>query len=397
MENSDYTVFTLLYQESYRICFGRLMDTSLTETESKLFAQRIFESTGLTIGWRSLKNYSVSILSNDAAKKENPSIATLDTLARFVKSAPFTNEIARKRDENHHPYWFSYRAAASQINTTELIEAVAENKSKTKKSYPAFGGLVFTLCIVGIVIYFLNTSVQPHSFTDNFEHTSDSLLIANGWTLKDKNPAYWSKHQNKNSALTLYTIEGDNWPDTSFSTPRIQNLLLRALPFECFTAELQLSGFVPAAEWQQTGILLLQDTTLNSSSMRLSLGYNDYFGGYHRSNEIITQAVYSPGSKVKPEEIAHYPVLVIDSAVKISALFDNLKYSALRIEKQGNHYRFLYAGGLQPNTAFKEVAVKNISFTPKYIALFACKGYHTKAAVISAVIKQFSVQQLNCE
>jgi len=49
---------------------------------------QVFERTGLTIGWKSLKNYSFFVLAGSSRKQENPSAATLDTMARYVLDAP---------------------------------------------------------------------------------------------------------------------------------------------------------------------------------------------------------------------------------------------------------------------------------------------------------------------
>ena len=109
MDNPDFLIFTVLFKEAYQKCFGDAMKSPLTETESKLLCNHILDKTGLSVGWKSVKNYSIFI--NDAAsgKQENPSVATMDTLARYVLNAPYTSEIQRKDNESHYPYWFLYK------------------------------------------------------------------------------------------------------------------------------------------------------------------------------------------------------------------------------------------------------------------------------------------------
>lgn len=54
------------------------------------------------------KNYSAFVLHSGTTKPENPSTATLDTLARYLVGAPATTEVQRKREGVHFGYWFRY-------------------------------------------------------------------------------------------------------------------------------------------------------------------------------------------------------------------------------------------------------------------------------------------------
>src|ERR1700749_1653827 len=109
MNDFDFLVFVDLFREAYAKCFGHALNSALTETESKLFCNHLLDKTGLSIGWKSVKNYSIFINDANAGKQENPSVATMDTLARYVLAAPYTSEIQRKNDESHYPYWFLYK------------------------------------------------------------------------------------------------------------------------------------------------------------------------------------------------------------------------------------------------------------------------------------------------
>jgi len=106
MDNLDNLTFAALFKEAYAKCFGPAIKNPLTETESKIFCNKILELTGLSVGWKSAKNYSIFIMDAETGKQENPSAATLDTFARYVLGAPYTTEIQRKNNENHYPYWF---------------------------------------------------------------------------------------------------------------------------------------------------------------------------------------------------------------------------------------------------------------------------------------------------
>jgi hypothetical protein len=106
MNELDFLVFTDLFKAAYEKCFAQAIKNPMTETESKVFCNKVLEQTGLSIGWKSIKNYSFFIIDANSAKSENPSVATLDTLSRYVLSAPYTNEIQRKNNEGHHPLVF---------------------------------------------------------------------------------------------------------------------------------------------------------------------------------------------------------------------------------------------------------------------------------------------------
>jgi transcriptional regulator with XRE-family HTH domain len=105
----DQLLFNRLFREAYRRYFSRELKEPLTEAEGKIFCVDIEEKTGLVIGFKSMKNYSLYLTSETTGRRENPSLATLDTLARYVLNAPPTSEQDRKRDEGHYPYWYLYQ------------------------------------------------------------------------------------------------------------------------------------------------------------------------------------------------------------------------------------------------------------------------------------------------
>lgn len=387
MTTSDFSVFAALFKEAYQKCFGRHLTDIIPETESKIFCNNVEEQTGLTIGWKSVKNYSIFILDGNAAKQENPSTATLDTLARYVLKAPRISEIQRKNNESHHPYWFLYRKQFQQ--TVQQQTAI----KPTGKVVVLLAGLA-TVLILALFIY---PRSATRSFTDTFRDVSDKAIANNGWFVQAKKTWYWNKKDEQPGALSLFTLNGDNWPSPD-AKPGISNLLLRKISADCFTAEIHLDNFIPRQEWQQAGILLLEDTTFTGKSIRLSLAYNDYFGGYRRPHEILVQAITYLGNGFgKPEEIAHTPVVLLnDSTRNNPVILNNLQNSALRIEKHGKTFRFLYAGGIRPNGAFKQVASQDFEIQPRYIGIFAISGFVKGTAAIPARFTYFALSTDNC-
>lgn len=387
MDNRDFVIFAVLFKDAYQKCFGNVMDGPLTETESKLLCNHILDKTGLSVGWKSVKNYSIFINNTAGEKQENPSVATMDTLARYVLNAPHTSELQRKNNESHYPYWFLYKEKfKKQIGKKRRVVSV--------NALYAFLGVILLLALLA-AIYKIAIGAKSVNFTDHFTNLNEQSMLNNGWFVKAKEVAYWNRRSEKPGDLTLFTLNGDSWPDSS-SKPIIKNLLVRTIVSDCFTAEVHLEKFIPQEEWQQAGILLMEDTTFTGKTIRLSLAYNDFFGGIKRPKEILIQAITSLGNGFgKPEEIAHKVIFHPDSAGNNSVLLQNLQNTALRIEKYGSKFRFLYSAGVKKNGAFQEVVTQDIGIKPKYIGLFAIKGF-TNSSIVPVRFKYFRLTGEEC-
>lgn len=386
MNDLDASAFVALFKEAFLKCFGHRMINSLSETESKLFAGKIFDATGLVIGSKSVKNYSSYILNSPDAKEENPSIATLDTLARYVLNIPYTDEVQRKNKESHYPYWFQYK--------NQFYRSLKEPVKKRMRVLPAIIFLVIALIITSGLIFLSYIEEKPGSFTETFQSVVEDSLISHGWLIQSKDTIYWNRRGEKPGHLGLFTLKGDNWPDSSIA-PGIKNLLLRKISGDCFTAEIRLSDFIPTQNWQQAGVLLLEDTTFTGKSLRLSVAYNSFFGGYMQKPEIIIQAITSQGKGSKPEEVVHKSLFTLENKPD-SLVINNLKKSALRIEKQGKKFRLLYTAAPVENSAFKEAVSQEFAMKPKYIGIFALKGQVVTSMVIPAYFKFFSFVPEKC-
>lgn len=389
MNQTDLAAFITLFRDAYLKCFSQELNGALTETESKLLCNRVLELTGLSIGWKSVKNYSLFIADKTNGRIENPSVATLDTLARYVLGAPYTNEIERKNNESHYPWWFLYKEKL-------CITEVKPFTPKWNKTFVLFATAV--TCFIALVLWMSHIDkTEQSTFSDNFNDVSDISLVSRGWFIKDEDIPYWSKRSAAPGQLTLYTLKGDNWPDPN-NKQGIKNLLLRTVPFDCFTAEVHLNSFIPQQEWQQAGVILLEDTLLTGKSIRLSIAFNDNFGGYTRPNEILVQAITSLGNDFnRPEEIAHKAIAHWDSIKNNPIQLKTLQNLALRIEKQGKKFRFLYSEGVTDNGAFKEVVSQEIDMQPRYIGIFAIKGFKDSSATIPAHFTFFKIAGSPCQ
>jgi hypothetical protein len=343
----------------------------------------------LVIGTKSIKNYSVYVCSPDERRKENPSVASLDTLARYVMNAPLTDEIQRKQNENHHPYWFDYRRKYIQARPADskLVYPTL------RKAAAIFISLLFITVVVTLIFKVIYTGSD--NVVDNFNAANDSLIVA-GWNVVNIDTAYWKKRGEKEGHLTLYTLVGDNWPGPK-NDARIKNLMVRPFDANCFVTEIHLREFFPQQNWQQAGILLSEDPTFSEKVVRFSLSYNDFFGGYKKQPEIILQAVTSTerGKLIKPEEIIHLPIFVVEDG-KEDLVRQNLEKASLRVEKKDQLYRFLYTTGSSESFAFNVAAEKKLGIRPKYIAIFAMKGLSDTEEAIPVYIDSFLLNEIPC-
>lgn len=401
MNDIDLGAFSALFQEACFKCFGHAVVSPLTETEAKLFYNKVFEATGLVIGWKSIKNYSTFLLAGSSGRSENPSVATLDTLARYVAGAPYTTEPERKAEAGHYPFWYGYRerwvggqgggSTAEQRSAPVVPAGPAIPGARSGRwVWWLAGGIVGVAVVVGLM--WILRGGKAESFRDDFHALSADSLAARGWWVSAPDTVYWNRRGDWKGGLILYTMEGDYWPD-SVHRPVIRNLLHRRIPCDCFTMEWHLNQFIPRQNWQQAGILLSEDTGFVGKSIRVSIAYNDYNGIYPRSGTILLQAITS-SSTGKPEEIAHVPLFTADSLRSNPALARDLDHSALRIEKRGDRFRILYADGILENTSFREIAVHEFSMQPHYVGLFALKGFVDSSEVVPARFTWFS---LDCE
>lgn len=390
MKDLNRPVFIDLFKKACEKCFGVPLTAPLSETDSKLLSTKIFEQTGLVIGVKSIKNYSQYVLGQHETKQENPSVATLDTFARYVLGAPYTSELQRKDKEDHHPYWFQYRRDFMAEKPTQ--ESVSAG---LKKSI-----IIFSMIVVFIVGFFLINRIMQRNrtinFIDNFNSVPADSLRSRGWILKSRDTAWWNKRNEKPGYLTLYTLKGDNW-SLGKNNANIKNLLLRKISSDCFAVETHLSEFVPEADWQQAGILLSEDSTFTGRMIRFTILYNSFFGGYQLQPEISVQVVASSNSGIqsKPEEIAQLSLFKVNPGDSLVAY--NLKTSALKIEKRGNHFRFLYIASPVESFAYKEAASADLDIKPAYVGIFAIQGWAEKENIMPVHFDSFVLTGIACD
>ena len=384
MKETDARAFAQLFQDAYQKCFATPFRTPLTESESHHFSVAITEATGHEIGGKSLRNYSQYLLGRSQGKLENPSTPTLDALARYITGAPRTQD-GGQRGKRDYGGWFRYKAALQQ----------SPHRAPPLPLALAAAALGIALLVLLFTGFPGGNRTTDRGFTDDFNDVAGNALSGRGWSVLSIDTSHWAARGARPGHLTLFTLQGDNWPQIG-AAPGIKNLLVRPVPSDCFVAELRLTGFVPQHNWQQAGLLLIEDTAFQGKSLRLSLGYNDFAGGFPGTREIIIQGVTSLGRDVtNPEEIVHQRLFVVDSATA-PLIAQNLNATALRIEKLGRRVRLLYSVGAMRNAAFKEAARTEFDMRPAYIGVFALKGAASRAEAMPVYVDAFSVTTRQC-
>ena len=352
---SENPAFARLFEDAYRRCFSTAFTAPLTESESHRLSVEIAESTGLEIGWKSLKNYSHFLLGR-TSRVENPSIATLDTLARYVAGAPPTDEERRRTRERHYPYWVRYKEGLRRAEPQPTHEGPDETRPstdaardgpQTHRSLVATEPSLLTSpalrhsrsCSRFSSSRFVRRDARSSRFADEFDDVSAAALAERGWSVHSIDSAHWAQRGAKPGHLTLFTLAGDNWPQPG-RTPVIRNLLVRPDRRECFVADVRLTSFFPRQNWQQAGLLLLEDTTFAGRSVRMSLGFNDFSGGFpatkedHRSGDHLARTGIQ-----QARGVAFINGCSSWTPPRSSLVRENLESSALRIEKRGAHLR----------------------------------------------------------
>jgi hypothetical protein len=395
MKDSERKIFINLFGEAYKKCFDATLSSPLSESDCRILSNDILEKTGLVIGQKSLRNYSLYILdeSRQRSGKENPGIATLDTLSRYVLNAPYTDEIKRKQNESHHPYWHRYKKKYATKCTI-----LSNNSSIHLKLVVSSVFSVFIIVLIILIMKLYSRNNRSIEFIDEFNSSDEDTLKKNGWIFRGYDP-FWTKRDTVPGHISLFTLNGDNWPNGD-KPAMIRNLLMRRINADCYFVEAHLSNFFPHFNWQQAGIILSEDSTLKSKMLRISISYNDYFGGYSKSPELIIQILSSSqtGNLSKPEEIAHIPLFTIEPGNE-DLIGKNLVSSALKIEKMGKHFRFLYlfSNSSDESFAFYEAASGDFDIEPKYVSLFAIQGWTNKNNYIPASFDSFRLMEISCQ
>ena len=378
--------FETLFRET---CFHFLQQDfagQLSEIEAKRLSNDIRDKTGLILGWKSLKNYSVSV--NNSGKTENPSLASLDTLARYVLQAPSTDEIARKESGSPYEYWYKYLDRQSDLKPNE------ENPRKERKKSNRTNLFLILLALAGIASwwYYLPIKRPLRSYATDFNNLKVNQLVAEQWEVLNLDSTFFNQSSMAGENLILYTLKGDN-----YEAPDIRNVMSHPVKQSCFSTEIFLRDFVPVENWQQAGLILYQNQNDLRTSIRISMVYNNFFGGYQQEDQILIQilSLHAP-NQTKPVLLKQHP-LFNNVTNDVDLVRQNLRHSAIRIVYNDGLLKVYFANGMSNIFAYQEIFVGQVAFTPDYIGLFASSGNCVEEHIIPVRIAEFKLTEGICK
>lgn len=204
-----------------------------------------------------------------------------------------------------------------------------------------------------------SSPLAPESFRDDFGHDSTGLVLQEGWYIANLDTAYWNR-PDLNNHLTLFTQQGDNWVSPG-QEPEIKNLLLREIGPGDFTATILLSGFRPTSNWQQAGILLIQD---DDNSIRVTYGYDDV--GAKKPRLVVQTVPIVDGMVLHPHTLTERPLT--EQKVYPRKIW-------LRMIREDNMYRFYYKKNFyNERWIFTRAWNAPDSFSPSQIGIGAFQG-----------------------
>ena len=272
MGSIEIPVFRALLADVYaRATGGGILPVPLSESEAKTLSQILENQVGRTISEKTLRNYVRQAHDPEAAAQLiNPSPFHLETLARYVLDWGKNGE---SRPEGT-PAWFSYRQALQEHRDITSPEKKDTRRERGFLSKPyRLKRIVLSVFFLSVLaIWVGHRSYGPQKFTEHFNHTSGSYLLARGWEVLDPDTAWLNRQLYPDSMLTLWTLPGDYW--VKEGEPRaIKNMLVRRTEGDCFSVLVYIRNFNPRQASQQVALYLMDEHLNRQSWIRLGFDY----------------------------------------------------------------------------------------------------------------------------
>jgi hypothetical protein len=134
-------------------------------------------------------------------------------------------------------------------------------------------------------------------FHEDFAAPDKNELLRHGWQLLYPDQEHW-RLPHAQGRVTLHTMRGDLWTKDQ-ERPFVPNLLARPFTRERFRVTALLTDFHPRHNWQQAGIVLLDDA---DQYVRLTVGY-DGSGAPGSTPRITIGAVFEEHGTVVAQPI----------------------------------------------------------------------------------------------
>lgn len=231
-----------------------------------------------------------------------------------------------------------------------LSEVQPAHKSR-KKWWMLIGGFCLLLALAR---NWCLSIPEMRDFEEHFDDTSLEGLKKNDWEFSDFDSSLWFP-QNRRGLLTLRTSRGDYW-FTPPDTPVIHNLLVKKLPdCSCFKLTFKISEFHPNENFQQIGVIFLNETRDRDHNIRVTTAV----GGASQKLQVI-----------KRDHALAYEQSFILRNIDTDPVLDSLW---IVVEKRDKEFEFFY--NLRNEYGpFASFAKMSFDFEPAYIGLGAFNG-----------------------
>ena len=376
MTSQEFANFKLLMQNVYfKASYSALK--KLSETEANSLAVLIEERTGMTISGKTIINFINAIL-KDTPNKINPSLVSLDTLARYCLDIPRGSDQERKK-QNNYIYWYQYceqlRNGNYQTYEPSIQKEIPnnnieeENPFLNKNNKRRWIALFISLFFLILTLFLMPQKTT--NYTQNFDFSTPQQLIdslkRDGWIIIDEDSAFLYK-QNRPGALTLYTLAGDYWVKPK-EEPIIKNLLLKKINCgSCCEIIIKIDDFRPDCRHQQVAIMIFgSDFSKNAPHLRYALLNTDTDQWEYFQSIYIPLCIYEIVNNTGKVLYANSPYDSFDAKLPRKDFIIRLRYT--------NNSYILSGMSDYEWTGEKEFyRNSDTNFKPKYIALAAFHG-----------------------
>lgn len=210
----------------------------------------------------------------------------------------------------------------------------------------------------------------PKYWKEDFGSTHPDSLKRNGWAIEDFDAAAFSK-QLQPKHLTLYTLRGDYWY-TPPDTPVISNLLFKKLSGESGKITFKLVNFNPTQNFQQAGLILLNENRDRSHNIRATFAACETCIPALQSIQMVKMENGTAYEK-------RYPLISWSDEPPAEAPLQELW---IQVQYEKGKFRIFYHTG-EEFASFGEVGNFDFNFQPRYVGIAAFRGIRNSFRVLN--------------
>lgn len=222
-------------------------------------------------------------------------------------------------------------------------------------------GALLLVFVLSVLILAARKNKTPKYWKEDFGSTHPDSLKRHGWAIEDFDAAAFSKQVQPNH-LTLYTLRGDYW-HTPPDTPVISNLLFKKLNGESGKITFKLVNFNPTQNFQQAGLILLNEERDRSHNIRVTLAACASCIPCLQSIQIVKMEHGTAYEK-------SFPLIRWSDEAPAEA---PLREVWIQVQYEKGKFRFFHHTG-EEFFSFGEAGSFEFNFQPRYIGIAAFRG-----------------------